>query len=112
MEEVRGETFTWNELKENFLNDFKFLSQDELLVKESKEIKTFLQPTNNTIEIENRRSQQNATCHNIQLTKIQHSTRFRLETETTRGKNFQWKVDHPETSKPIKTIFKIQTSEK
>ena len=48
MEKSRGETFTWNELKENFLKDFKFSPQDELLVEASKQIKTFLQPTKNT----------------------------------------------------------------
>ena len=52
MEEARGETFTWNELKENFLKDFKFSSHEKLLVEVSKQIKTFLQPTDNTITIE------------------------------------------------------------
>ena len=28
MEEARGETFTWNELKENFLKEFKFSYHD------------------------------------------------------------------------------------
>lgn len=32
MEEPRGKTFKWNELKENFLKYFKFISNDELLV--------------------------------------------------------------------------------
>ena len=35
MEKARGETFTWNELKENFLKDFKFLAKEELLVEKS-----------------------------------------------------------------------------
>ena len=51
-------------------------------------------------------------CHNIQLREIQHSTRLRLETKTTIGKSFQWKTDHPETTKPVKTVFKIETTEK
>ena len=38
--------------------------------------------------------------------------RLRLEAETTRGKSFQWKFNHSETSKPVRTIFKIQTAEK
>ena len=47
MEEARGKTFTWKELKENFLKDFTFSTQDELLVEASKQIKTFLQPNQN-----------------------------------------------------------------
>ena len=35
MEEGIGEMFTWNELKENFLKDFKFLAKEELLVEKS-----------------------------------------------------------------------------
>ena len=42
MEETRGEKFTWNDLKENFLKDFKFTLDDELQVEASKHIKTFL----------------------------------------------------------------------
>ena len=62
MEEVRGEFFTWNELKESFLKDFKFLSQDELLVEAYKQIKNFLQPTDNNIAVESQPSRQNAMC--------------------------------------------------
>ena len=54
MEEARGETFTSNELKENFLKGFKFLVEEELLVKTSKQIKTFLQPTGNNTSTKNR----------------------------------------------------------
>ena len=35
MEEARGKAFTWNELKENFLKDFKFLAEEEPLVEKS-----------------------------------------------------------------------------
>ena len=52
MEKARGETFTWNELKEKFLKDFKFSSQDELLVEASKQIKILLQLTDNNITTE------------------------------------------------------------
>ena len=36
MEEARGETFLWNELKENFIKDFKFILDDDQLVKATK----------------------------------------------------------------------------
>ena len=47
MEEARGENFLWNELRENFIKDFSFISKDKKLVEATKQIKTFIQPTNN-----------------------------------------------------------------
>ena len=45
MEEARGETFVWNELKENFIKDFRFISEDDKIVKATNEINFFIQPT-------------------------------------------------------------------
>ena len=39
-------------------------------------------------------------------------TRLRLETKHTSGKIFQWKYDHPETTRPIKTILEFESTEK
>ena len=36
MEEARGETFLWNELRENFIKDFNFIPEDEKLVEAMK----------------------------------------------------------------------------
>ena len=47
MEEARGETFLWHELKENFIKDFNFIPQNENLVETAKQIKQFIQPTEN-----------------------------------------------------------------
>ena len=47
MEEARGETFLWHELKENFIKDFNFEPQNENLVEFAKHIKAFVQPTEN-----------------------------------------------------------------
>ena len=79
MEEARGETFTWNELKENFINDFKFSSWDELLVEARKQIKKFLQLIDNKITTEDQLSQQNSTCNHTRSTKTRHSTRLQLK---------------------------------
>ena len=35
-----------------------------------------------------------------------------MENEHTHRKSFQWKIDHPETIKPVKTIFKIESTDK
>ena len=45
--EARGETFLWNEIRENFIKYFNFIPQNENLVETTKEIKEFIQPTEN-----------------------------------------------------------------
>ena len=35
-----------------------------------------------------------------------------METEKTKGKSFKWKKEHPTTSKPIRTIFKVESTKK
>ena len=47
MEEARGETFLWHELKDNFIKHFKFIPQDENLVETTKQNKAFIQLTEN-----------------------------------------------------------------
>ena len=47
MEEAQGETFLWHELRENFMKDFNFIPQDEKLVETAKQIKAFIEPTEN-----------------------------------------------------------------
>ena len=48
MEEARGETFLWHELRENFIKDFSFIPQNEKLVETAKQIKAFIEPTGNS----------------------------------------------------------------
>ena len=79
------------------------------LVEATKQIKTFIQPI---INKSTQNSRPNAACHNIRSNKIPHSTRLQLENEHTHGKSFQWKSDHPETAKPVRTILKIESIEK
>ena len=43
MKEAQGETFLWNELRENFIKDFNFIPEDEKLVEATKQIKTSIQ---------------------------------------------------------------------
>ena len=45
MEEARGETFVWNELKENSIKDFRFMPEDNKIVEETNKIKPFIQQT-------------------------------------------------------------------
>ena len=51
-------------------------------------------------------------CNNIQTGKIPQSTRLQLENENTEGKSFRWKSNHVETTKPIRTVLKVETTDK
>ena len=75
MEEARGETFLWNELKEIFIKYFKFISEYDQLIEATKQIKTFLKSTVNSTSTKTH-NRSNASCHNIWLTKIPQSTRL------------------------------------
>ena len=79
MEEARRETLLWNELKENFIKDFKIILEDDQLVEATKKIKTFIKPTVNSTSTETH-NRPNDSCNNIRLAKIPQSIRLRLET--------------------------------
>ena len=104
MEEARGETFLWHELRENFIKDFNFIPQNKNLVETAKQIKEFIQPTENKPLKDNR---QTRNCNNIQT-----ETRLQLENENTEGKSFRWKSNHVEMTKHIRTVLKVETTDK
>ena len=35
-----------------------------------------------------------------------------MENEKSEGKSFRWKSNHAETTKPIRTVFKVETTDK
>ena len=63
MEEAKGETFLWHELKENFIKEFNFIPQNENLVETAKQIKQFIQPTEHPPLRDHRQIKE---CNNIQ----------------------------------------------
>ena len=69
MEEAQGETFLWNELKENFTKDFKFIPENDQLIKATIQIKTFIKSTVNNNLTQNH-SRLKESCHNIQSNKV------------------------------------------
>ena len=73
MEEARGETFLWHELKEIFIKDFNFEPQNENLVETAKHIKAFVQRTENKTL---RDSCLKINCNNIQTRTTTQSTRL------------------------------------
>ena len=44
--------------------------------------------------------------------KIPQSTRLQMENENPEGKSFRWKSNHAETTKPIRAVLKIETTDK
>ena len=80
MEEARGETFLWHELKDNFIKDFNFVPQNENLVETTKQIKAFVQATENKTLKDNRPT---INCNNIQTRTIPPSTRLQMENENS-----------------------------
>ena len=51
-------------------------------------------------------------CNNIQTGTIPQSTRLQLENENTKGKSLRWKSNHVKMTKPIRTVFKVETTDK
>ena len=109
MEEARGETLFWHELKQNFIKDFQFIPQNNQLAGTAHQIKQFLQPTEKQPFQDHR---QIKDCNEIQTESKSQSTRLHLENEHTEGKSFRWKTDHMETTKPIYSILKVETIDK
>ena len=109
MEEARGEKFLWHELKDNFIKDFNFVPQNENLVETVKQIKAFIQPTENKTLKHDRPT---TKCNNIQTRTIPQPTRLQMENENLEGKIFRWKSNRAETTKPIRTVLKFETTDK
>ena len=111
MEETQGETFQWNEPRENFIKYFIFIPQNEKLVETAKQIKAFIEPTRNNTLIQNY-DRPTIPCNNIQTKIIPQSTRLQMENENPKVKSFRWKSYHSETTKPIRTVLKVGTTDK
>ena len=76
MEEAQGETFLWHELREIFIKDFSFIPQDENLVETAKQIKAFIEPTENKTLKHDRLT---INYNNIQTKTTPQSTRLQME---------------------------------
>ena len=79
------------------------------MVETTKKIKEFIQQTENKPLKDNR---QTMKCNKIQTRLKPQSTRLQLENENIEGKSFIWKSNHVETTKPIYTILKVDTTDK
>ena len=75
MEEARGETFLWHELRKNLIKDFNFIPQNENLVETTKQIKEFIQSTENKPLKDTR---QTMKCNNIRTRTKPQLTRLQL----------------------------------
>ena len=70
MEEARGETFLWNELRENFFKDFSFIPENTKLVQDTKQIKTFIQLTVHHTSTKNNNRLKATSCNKIRSNRI------------------------------------------
>ena len=89
--------------------DFDFIPQNENLVETTKQIKKFIQPTENKPLQDHRQTRK---CNKIQTQLKPQLTRLQLENKNTEGKSFRWKSNHVKTTKPICTILKVATIDK
>ena len=110
MEEARDRTFTRKKLKDNFIKDFSFSPAEECIKEAMEQINKFIDPKTNVRSTKDHRS--NLICNNIPTNTIQMSTRLYLENDKTIGKRFRWRVDHPSTRKPMKSIMKVNIEQK
>ena len=109
MEEARGETFLWNELRENFIKYFIFIPQEKMVVETAKQIKAFIEPTGNKTLQHDRPT---INCNNIQTKTPPQLTRLNMENKNMEVKILRWKSYHSETTKPICTVLKVETVDK
>ena len=79
------------------------------MVKTAKYIKAFIQPIESKTLKYNRPT---INCNNIQTGTIPESTRLQMENENPEGKSFRWKSNHVEITKPIRTVLKVETTDK
>ena len=73
MEASTGGTFTWQELKDNFIKDFSFFPVEESIKEVIEEIKKFIEPKNN-VNMTNDHILLESTCNNISTKVIQVSS--------------------------------------
>ena len=109
LEEARGDTFTWQTLRENFIKDFSFTPDDEKLKPVAEQIQQFIgaKSSNETVE-----TNLTKECRHTSTDEIQHSTRLQLETDHFPSKSFKLKKNHPLGNIKVKTLYKIETEEK
>ena len=109
IEEARGDTFTWQTLRENFIKDFSFTPDDEKLKPVAKQIQQFIGVKSSNETVENNSTKE---CRHMSIDEIQHSTRLQLEIDHFPGKSLQLKKNHPLGNIKVKTLYKIETEEK
>ena len=85
IEEARGDTFTWQTLKQNFIKYFSFLPADENMQPVARQIQQFLETNTSNEIVENNSTKE---CRNILVEELQHSTRLKLESDDFLGKSF------------------------
>lgn len=103
LEEARGETLDWNQVKYNFISDFQFQPTNKSMKEVVKEIKEFITKQKNTNRLE-------STCNTVsKISKevCQPLTQLALDNDKIVGKSFRLSKNHPAVAQPVRTLFTI-----
>jgi hypothetical protein len=118
IEEACGHTLNWSDIKENFVQDFKFTPEEERLREATQQIKIFLEKLMPTMQKEKGKTTvdigSTSTCHLISTENNKNTTTRRIDMENTScpGQSFRWKSDHPVMQNYVKSILTINKEEK
>ena len=101
IEEACGHTLNWFDIKEKFIEDFKFNPEDERLREASHQIKTFLEKLTPATQREKGKMTVDlgsTSTYNLGSTEnkgIKITRRIEMENISCPGQSFKWKKDHP-----------------
>lgn len=103
MEEARGETLEWSQVRQNFISDFQFRPSYENLKEAIEEVKEFITKLKDTSRIE-------SVCRFVSKASeeiYRPSTHLALNNDNIVGKSFRLDRNHPVTTQPIRTLLAI-----
>lgn len=114
IEEARGYTFTWKNLKENFIKDFSFNTKKYHLREPTKHNKWFFHNPS-TKQVDHELINQKSTTFSNQVIVDQNrrlASWLELENDNLPRKCFQWKTNHPLVEYKVKTTMKNSAKKK
>jgi len=113
IEEACGHTFSWNEIKQNFIRYFKFILEEAHLREATQEIKKFLEKPN-LVEMKKKRKGKfnigltlNCNFVSIQNQDIISTHRIDMEKVSFPRQSFWWKKNHPRVNNYTKIVYSL-----
>lgn len=109
IEEARGDTFTWQTLREDFIKDLSFIPYDENWKPTARKIQQFLGTNLSDKIVEDNPTKE---CRQVLVEELQHSTQLQLEAGHFSGRRFHLKINYPLGKTKVKTLYKISIEQK